>query len=241
MKWSRSESIPFPQIWWRFPAKDPESGEIVEYRIEDCSEDRFDEIVDLMVNCFTPDEPISASLGIMKDKESLSEMKEKWVEILPQKLTLVCYKEGTSELCGFNVLEINEEIESQIVKEENKGRGVKDIRAVFNFLKEKGDVYRRYNVDKYLHGRGLFIVPKYRGCGIATELLKARIPLMKALGLTLTCTVFSAPGSQAAAKKAGFTEDVVVTYDSLGKEYPFVQIPNIPFRVVKFMCLQLKK
>ncbi|XP_059616299.1 uncharacterized protein LOC132261478 [Phlebotomus argentipes] len=213
MKWSRPESVSFPQVWWRFKAKDPESGEIVDYRIEDCTEDRFEEVVELMLNCFIPDEPMSTSLEVLKDEVSLAEMKAMWVETMPQKLTLVCFKEGSSEICGLNVLEINEQSESKKNElDEVSGKGLRDILKVFIFLKTKADVYKRYNVDKYLHGLGLLTMRKYRGCGIATELLKARFPLMKALGLTLTCTVFSGPGSQGAARKAEFTEDVVVAY-----------------------------
>lgn len=50
----------------------------------------------------------------------------------------------------------------------------------------------------------------FRGLGIATEMLKARIPLLKAIGLSVTSTVFSVIGSQKAAKNAGFIEDFVI-------------------------------
>ncbi|XP_059619199.1 uncharacterized protein LOC132263449 [Phlebotomus argentipes] len=241
MKFTRPESVSFPQVWWKFQAKDPESGQIVDYRIEDCPEDRFEEAVNLMLNYFVPDEPMNNSLGSMKDEVSLSEMKAFWMETMPQKLTLVCFKEGCSEICGLNILEISDKDESEKDHlKELKGKSLRDIFKAFLFLKAKADAYNRYNVSKYLHGLGLLTMPKYRGCGIATELLKARFPLMEALGLSLTGTLFTGPGSQAAAKRAGFTEDFAVTYESLGKEYPFVPFPNISWPVVKFMCYQLK-
>ncbi|XP_059616306.1 uncharacterized protein LOC132261485 [Phlebotomus argentipes] len=240
MKWSRPESLPFPQVWWRFKAKDPESGEIVDYRIEDCTEDRFEEVANLMMDCFVPDEPMNISLETLKDEVSLTEIREMWVKTIPQKLTLVCYKEGSNEICALNILEVIEEKEARkYTAESPKGKSVINLLATLNFLKEKANVYKRYNVDKYLHGLGLLTMRKYRGCGLATELLKARFPLMKALGLTLTCTLFSGPGSQGAAIKVGFSEDVVVTYESLGKAHPFVEYPNISWPVAKFMCYQL--
>ncbi|XP_055684402.1 uncharacterized protein LOC129790738 isoform X2 [Lutzomyia longipalpis] len=214
MKWERPENIAFPQVWGRFSAKDPESGGIANYRIEDLTEDRYDEAVNLLVEYLLPEEPMNCSLGI------------------------VCYKDNSNEICGLNLLEIFFQAEDGI--QQNQLENKRKIAVVFEILKKKADVYNRYKVDKYVFGRGLVTLPKYRGCGIATELLKARIPLMKALGLTLTGTVFSAPGSQGAARKAGYTEDVVMTYESLTKEEPFIEFPNITWPVVKFMCYHLK-
>ncbi|XP_055712604.1 uncharacterized protein LOC129807396 [Phlebotomus papatasi] len=241
MKWKRPETVEFPRVWWRFKAKDPESGQTVDYRIEDLTEDRYDEVVDLMINYFVPDEIMSKSLGITNDEVSMAEMRSFWEESVPYKLTLVCYREGSNEICGLNVLEVVEEADTLANDLSSiKGQKFRSILSVFVFLKQKGDVYRRYKVDKYLHGLGLLTLPKYRGCGIATELLKARFPLMKAMDLSLTCTVFSGPGSQGAARKAGFTDDVVVTYESLGKNEPFVEFPNISWPVVKFQSYYLK-
>jgi hypothetical protein len=45
--------------------------------------------------------------------------------------------------------------------------------------------------------------------GIATEMLKARVPLLKALGLNVTSNGFTGIASQVAAKNADF-EDVYV-------------------------------
>lgn len=61
--------------------------------------------------------------------------------------------------------------------------------------------------DQYvLEGFGLSVDRKYRKRGIAVKMLEARICLMKYLGLTTTSTIFTAFGSQTAAKRAGYTE-----------------------------------
>ncbi|GAB0087127.1 uncharacterized protein DMENIID0001_014040 [Sergentomyia squamirostris] len=242
MKWTRPKNIEFPEVWYKFKAKDPESGHIVNYQVEDLTEDRFQEVVNHMINHFLPDEPTSSSLNILNDEVSMAETKEMWHKALRQKLTLVCFKEGSRKICAFNILEVITK-ESQTVEDilpTLKGKTSRVNIKVLDFLKKKSDVFRRYNVDKYLHGLGLLTMPNYRGCGLAVEVLKARFPLMKALGLTLTSTVFSAAGSQGAARKAGFTEDLVISYESLGTEYPFVKYPNISWPVVKVMCYQIK-
>lgn len=72
------------------------------------------------------------------------------------------------------------------------------------------NIFEHFEVDQCLYGFGLAVDPTYRGRGIATELLKARFPLLKSLGLNITSTAFTGPASQAAAKKAGFHDNLVL-------------------------------
>lgn len=62
------------------------------------------------------------------------------------------------------------------------------------------DIFKNYNVNKFMVAYGLSVSRKYRKRGIGTELLKARIPLCKALGIKVTSTVFSGDYSQKCAK-----------------------------------------
>lgn len=64
-------------------------------------------------------------------------------------------------------------------------------------------------MDRYLAAFGLVVDRSYRGCGIAKEMLKARIPLMQYIGIKVTVTAFTNIISQSAAKSAGF-EDLYV-------------------------------
>lgn len=78
--------------------------------------------------------------------------------------------------------------------------------AVLDFISAQIDVYELFNVDSYLGSFGLVINPDYRSHGVAMEMLKARQPMMKELGLTVTVNGFSGNGSQSAAKRAGYEE-----------------------------------
>lgn len=73
------------------------------------------------------------------------------------------------------------------------------------------DVFQHYNVNDYLIAYGLCVDTAYRARGIATEMLKARGPLLKALGLKVTTTAFTGIGSQKAALKAGYEENFIMT------------------------------
>lgn len=59
----------------------------------------------------------------------------------------------------------------------------------------------------------------YRKRGIATEFLKARISILKALKLSVTSTVFTVIGSQKAAVKANYDEVFSIKWLDVGDRY----------------------
>lgn len=69
---------------------------------------------------------------------------------------------------------------------------------------EQSDHFNRFNVDRYLTSWAFAIKYEYRGKGIGTEILKARIDMLEPLGLELTSTGFTSIGSVKAAEKAGY-------------------------------------
>ena len=73
-------------------------------------------------------------------------------------------------------------------------------------ISELADIYEKYDVDQYLAAYGLCVNRAYRGIGVATEMLKARVPYMKEMRLKITRTAFTA----IAAKKIGYEEYFVM-------------------------------
>lgn len=63
MKWKRPESLEYPKVWHRFMARDVDSDQMVEYRIEDLVESRAEEAYKHMRDFYFVDEPISQALG----------------------------------------------------------------------------------------------------------------------------------------------------------------------------------
>jgi GNAT superfamily N-acetyltransferase len=110
---------------------------------------------------------------------------------------------------------------------------------VLNHVKNKLDVFEHYHVDKYLGAYGLSVTPKYRGRGISTEVLRARIPFCKAFDIKLSATTFTAPGSQKAAAKVGFVDGASILYKELAKVSPRFDFPNIKSKELKWMCLKI--
>lgn len=82
----------------------------------------------------------------------------------------------------------------------------------FVHLVDQFNVFDHYNVDKYLSGIGCLVNRKYRGRGIGGQILRARVPLAKAISVSLTSTIFTATNSQKQAEKAGFELNYEITY-----------------------------
>lgn len=53
-------------------------------------------------------------------------------------------------------------------------------------------------------GYGMGVHREYRKRGIATQLLTSRKPMLDAIGVTHTATLFTADGTQKAAENAGY-------------------------------------
>lgn len=63
LMWKRPESADFPKIWSKFCANDANTDEMIEYRIQDLPESRFQNGVEFMVQQFCQYEPLSEAFG----------------------------------------------------------------------------------------------------------------------------------------------------------------------------------
>ncbi len=63
LKWSRPQTTEFPKIWKTFFARDINSEKLIEYRIQDLPESRFEEAIKHMRANYLQDEPITNTLS----------------------------------------------------------------------------------------------------------------------------------------------------------------------------------
>lgn len=63
LTWKRPQCTEFPKVWFKFMARDTGTDELVEYRIQDLPECKFDDGIEFMVQHFCKDEPVCAALG----------------------------------------------------------------------------------------------------------------------------------------------------------------------------------
>lgn len=108
-KFKRPSNIPFPNVWFRFQLKDPQSGELVQYKIQDLTPSRYEDAVDHLVEYFLTDETICKSRDLLSDYQSVADFEDKIRSAMMDfKLTVACYREGSDELIGVNVLSVKQ-------------------------------------------------------------------------------------------------------------------------------------
>ncbi|XP_049547971.1 uncharacterized protein LOC125959204 [Anopheles darlingi] len=239
MSWERPASVPYPNVWWTFKAPDPdcEDGGLAMYRVEDLTEDRFEDTMKLYTEHFLDDEPLFKHIGFRQDAEAYEGCRKFWKHAFSRRLTVVCYKEGSKELVGANILGIslaNDKVDSSNLFKSEKS---KKIFGIHNYMSEVVNLYERYGVDMYLTAFGLSVNTRFRGLGIATEILKARVPICRAFGVKLTSTNFTAIGSQKAAAKAGFKTDLEMPCNEFVKVNPQYTLDGIKSKSLKMMSL----
>ncbi|XP_055684452.1 uncharacterized protein LOC129790768 [Lutzomyia longipalpis] len=237
--WTRPSNVEFPKVWTTFRAKHPTTQEIWKFEVKDLPVERFDEAEDIMIEHFLNEEQMCKSKGVSNDPVSLVLARVYYRKMLEKKITLICTREGSDEIAGINVLEPATKDDEKIVLPEGTDASVLDLQVVTEFVTKQAAIYEKYSVDKYISAWGLYVFPKFRGMGIGGEILKARIPLGKALGFSATGTLFTSSTSQAIAKKVGFVDDYVVTYEDLGKKEPYIEFPNVTSPLLKVMSLRI--
>lgn len=131
--------------------------------------------------------------------------------MLEQHVTLVCFKEGSDEIIGMNMIGVKTKNECNEVQECPSGRPLQDLVRTMKIISDKFNFFDVYKVEEYMSAFGLSVTREYRGRGIGQYILRARVPLGKAIGIEITNTVFTSTASQILAGKAGFQLDFEIT------------------------------
>ncbi|XP_058456518.1 uncharacterized protein LOC131433920 [Malaya genurostris] len=238
MVWTRPEKPAIPNVWYTFQAKDADSDHLVTYRVEDLTEDRHEDMIQHYLDNFLDDEPFCQNKQISKDELALKEMRSFYQWCFNERMTIVCYKNGSDEIIGGNLLHVKGY--EKLADFDLKSESIRDIILANDYMTDQFKIHEHYGVDQYLTAYGLAINRCYRGRGIATEMLKARVPMCRTFGIKLTATNFTALGSQLAAAKAGFETNFEMSFEDFAKLGPRYSFPGIQSKSLKLMSLRIE-
>jgi hypothetical protein len=103
-KFIRPAHLEFPKVYHTFLARDKDSDELVEYRVQDLPEEYFEKSMELLFSDFIPDETFALATDTLKKPEMFPDFRKLWHGIYHQRLSLGCFKNGSDELIGVNNL-----------------------------------------------------------------------------------------------------------------------------------------
>lgn len=113
--WKRPQSELFPLKYLQFEALDTndsiETQKCVNFVIQDLESNRFEDVIKIMREKHLKDEPMYSSKRIPEDPVAFQEMTDNWRNLLQQKISLVCFKEGSEEIVAVNILGVVDEAE----------------------------------------------------------------------------------------------------------------------------------
>lgn len=108
MPFKRPENVEFPTTYYTFKAKLKNSDEVIEYRVQDLPEDRFEEALEMMRTQFLPDESLCSSKGVDVDARSGKILCDFWIEVMKQHLSIGCFRnDEVDDLVSVNVFTIH--------------------------------------------------------------------------------------------------------------------------------------
>jgi hypothetical protein len=108
-KFVRPPDLKYPQVYYTFKAKDKDSDEIVEYRVQDLPEEYFEQSIELFITQFIPDEPFCIASDVSKKPEVFPIYAELYRKVMKQKFTIACFKSGSDDLVAVNNLTVSSE------------------------------------------------------------------------------------------------------------------------------------
>ena len=94
-------------IYYKFKAKDKDSDEVIDYRIQDLPENLYGIALELYLKEFLPDETMLASRGVHRNQLAVEDIANLWREVMKQRLILSCFRDNdvkNDEIVAVNIL-----------------------------------------------------------------------------------------------------------------------------------------
>lgn len=237
----RQNGIAYPQIYSKFKVKSKNIDEIEkdeeEFYIQDLTEDLFDDAVDFIVEYHARGSIFHRAANTFTSEHGIQRIREMYRKVFEEKISLICLKANTNEIIGINACTIRSKYdEPHEAIDDPKFQLLVDSK---NYIENRFDIYDHYDVDRFMFTAGLCVHKKHRCKGVATQILKARGPLMKAIGINVTASIFSTVGAQNAASSAGFTHHYSIIYDDFEKIFPEMDFSHAYGGSVKLSAFKL--
>lgn len=103
----------FLKTYSTFKAKDKDNESIIEYKIQDIPEDRFNDAIGMLIEA-TKEEPLCASRNVYENEDTKNELVRIWTAMLKARLSVGCFKDDDGEMVGLNVLTIKNKGEESL-------------------------------------------------------------------------------------------------------------------------------
>lgn len=113
-KFQRPTATKYPQVYHTFMAKDRKSDKLVEYYIQDLTKKDVKKGIQMIAKYLTPEETFQQAINLSKKKYSAEVGKQFFGALLKEEFSIACFKSGSNEMVGLNVLAVKTKGEVEI-------------------------------------------------------------------------------------------------------------------------------
>lgn len=101
--YQRPDGLEFPTVYRTFASKVDHD---LKFRVQDLPEEYFDEAIEMIVKHFIPEETLAVSKKLAENEEALTIIRMFYKEAFNGKISIGCFKEGTTELIAVNLMTV---------------------------------------------------------------------------------------------------------------------------------------
>lgn len=214
----RRDGVPYPQIYSRFKVKSKDGDNEEEFYIQDLTENYFDQAVDFIVENHARGAVFHNACKTLHNEDGIERVRKSYRKAFEERISLICIKTGSEEVVGLNALYLKSRFDAPPAPSDDPN--FRKLQELSQYVEDAFRVADHYQVDRFVFAAGLAVDRKFRGRGLATEILKARAGVLIAIGLSVTTAIFSTVGAQKAAASAGYDENYSIKYEELEKLFP---------------------
>ncbi|XP_073983268.1 uncharacterized protein [Rhodnius prolixus] len=181
------------------------NGVPLKFKIQTITPDLIEDVLRHMFTYFLTRKPITTYDDLLQDGKSVSSYTRFWKKTLLSGESMVALEQRDDDIVkivGVNITTVADKHKNY--NEVYEGKVFNNVLNDVKNLTEIGNVYKTYDLDRYLTSHGLSVHSDYHGYNIGLRLLETREVLCQELGLKATATVFSSKVAQYLAAKAGF-------------------------------------
>ncbi|XP_055923953.1 arylalkylamine N-acetyltransferase 1 [Eupeodes corollae] len=201
-------------------------------------EERFGEVIKHLRDTFFADEPLNKAAGLCQKGEGHHELEELSYATLKDGFSLMAVAQD-GEIAGVVLNGVLQPGDMEIAQKKINLSDDENFKKIFNLIYSqnlKFDLFEKFQVDRLFDLRILSVDSKFRGQGIAKELVKRSVAQAECCGFKVLKADATGIFSQKIIRSCGFESLHEVHYakytDECGKPILPVEAPHIKLEIL---------
>ncbi|XP_063533660.1 uncharacterized protein LOC134743959 [Cydia strobilella] len=212
------------RVWTRFQATRSD-GTSVKLRIEDLSESRFEDAVELFIQYFVLEETFHKAVGVARNPQAVAEARVIVTESMkdPAYHYVICCEDRDDDEVGQTVGASSIEL-TTIGPEPFEGIKLEsdEMQKMFEMLAATTNLHiimEELHISIFYDDRGMIVHPEFRQLGIAREFLKTRCLACVTNNVPATGALMTSIATQKAAEKDNWETVLEVDLQEFGRKH----------------------